>query len=444
MKKFLMFLLSAVMAVSIFGALGGCGGAVKLTVVSPFHTGDGNRTNFVNAYKAYEEASGNTIVDKSAESNEYWKKGVTADFKNNKEPDILFYFTGAGAKEFINDKKVVAISEIRKKYKYYAGNMKDELMPVAPDGRQYAVPVNGFWEGLFVNKKVLADCGLELPGADYTWEQFLADCQIIKDKGYAPVACSLKEVPHYWFEFCTLNNGTLANHLDLPKTVGDAASLKWAKGLEDIKTLYYAGFFPDNTLTAGDAETCRLMLEDKAAFLIDGSWKVGYFQTVQDIADNTSDPKFADTIKGLKLEGMDFSKYSINNYAVAYIPAKGERKAAEIISGFSMGYYITKKAWDNPKKQKACVEFIMTMTTDDVVSAFGTLSSTALKEEKKETPADASELIKSALAMYNGNTGSKGAVQDLVEDDPRAEFFASFASVVSNTMTPADAIKKVY
>lgn len=82
----------------------------------------------------------------------------------------------------------------------------------------------------FVNKKVLADCNIEVPGPDYTWDQFLADCQTIKDKGYTPIAVSLFEVPHYWFEFVLMNNGTMANQLEVPavdadgKLVEDAVS----------------------------------------------------------------------------------------------------------------------------------------------------------------------------------------------------------------------------
>ena len=64
---------------------------------------------------------------------------------------------------------------------------------------------------MFVNKTVLADCGIEVPGPDYSWDQFLADCQTIKDNGYTPIACSLVEVPHYWFEFLVMNNGTVEN-----------------------------------------------------------------------------------------------------------------------------------------------------------------------------------------------------------------------------------------
>ena len=219
--------------------------------------------------------------------------------------------------------------------------------------KNYAVPSSGFWENMFVNTKVLADCGVAVPGPDYTWDQFLKDCQTIKDKGYTPIACSLFEVPHYWFEFCVMNNGTLASQLDIPASADDAVGQKWAAGLNDIKDLYEKGFFPDNTLTATDAETVQLFGDGEAAFLIDGSWKVNYF------VENYPD--------------------SLEDYAISYVPAKGERKASEAIGGISMGYFITKKAWDDPAKRAAAVEFVKHMTSDDVMSNFVTTEVTALK-----------------------------------------------------------------
>ena len=62
----------------------------------------------------------------------------------------------------------------------------------------------------------LERCGVALPGADYSWEQFLADCQTIRSKGLTPIACSLIEMPHYWFEFAVLNRGGVDAHLQLP------------------------------------------------------------------------------------------------------------------------------------------------------------------------------------------------------------------------------------
>lgn len=385
---------------------------VELNVVTSYGGDDGHRKDYETAVKAYEDATGNKILDASATSNEEWKAKVLTDFQTGTEPDVLFFFTNADAEPIIQAGKVVDIATIRAEYPDYADNMRDSMMAVASDGKTYAIPSSGFWENMFVNTKVLADCGIEIPGPDYTWDQFLADCQTIKDKGYTPIACSLFEVPHYWFEFCVMNNGTLANQLDIPADASDAAGQKWCAALNDMKDLYEKGFFPANTLTATDAETVQLFGDGDAAFLIDGSWKVSYF--------------------------MENYPDSLGDYAISYVPAKGERQASEAIGGISMGYFITKKAWDDPAKRAAAVEFVKHMTSDDVMSTFVTTEVTALKNGV--SPSGLNELQQSAADANAYITGVIGAVQDTITSEAKTDLFGNVQSVVTGSMTAEDAV----
>lgn len=388
------------------------GSPVELNVVTSYGGDDGNRKNYENAVKAYEEATGNTILDASATSNEEWKAKVLTDFETGTEPDVLFFFTNADAEPFIQAGKVVDLAAIRAEYPDYASNMRDSMMAVASDGKTYAVPSSGFWENMFVNVKVLKDCGVAIPGPDYTWDQFLTDCQTIKDKGYTPIACSLFEVPHYWFEFCVMNNGTLSNQLDVPADASDAAGQKWCAALNDMKDLYERGYFPANTLTATDAETVQLFGDGEAAFLIDGSWKVNYFN--ENYPDGLSD------------------------YAISYVPAKGERQASEAIGGISMGYFITKKAWDDPAKREAAVKFVEHMTSDEVMSTFVTTEVTALKNGA--SPAGLNELQQSAADANANITGVVGAVQDTITSEAKTDLFGNVQNVVTGAMSPEDAV----
>lgn len=390
----------------------------EITVVTSYGGDDGNRKNYEAAVKSYEAATGNTVLDASATSNEEWKAKVLTDFETGSEPDVLFFFTNADAEPFISAGKVVDIATIRQAYPDYASNMKDSMMAVAADGKNYAVPSSGFWENMFVNTTVLEACGVAVPGPDYTWDQFLADCQTIKDAGYTPIACSLFEVPHYWFEFMIMNNGTCAGQLDLPtldadgKLVMDAVAEKWIAGLNDMKTLYEKGYFPDNTLTASDPETVQLFADDEAAFLIDGSWKVGHF------VDN-----YADTL---------------DHYALGFAPAKGERKATDMIGGISMGYFISQKAWNDPAKQAAAVAFVEHMTSDDVLSTFVTTEVTALKNGA--TPSGLNSLQQSAADANAYVTEVNGAVQDTITSEAKTDLFANVQNVVTGSMTPEEAV----
>ena len=409
MKKSFIIVLSVLMALFAFSSVF----AEEITVVTSYGGDDGNRGNYETAVADYEAATGNKVNDESGTSNEEWKSKIMTDFETGAEPDVLFFFNGVDSNPIVEAGKVVSIDEIRKSYPDYAANMKDSMLGASPvDGVNYSVPVNGYWEGLFVNKKVLAEAGVEVPGADYTWDQFLADCETIKNAGFTPIAVSLQEVPHYWFEYTVYNHGSVASHLDMPAASSDEAGQKWAAGLNDIKTLYDKGYLPANTLTATDAETFQLMADNQAAFAIDGSWKIGWFQS------NAAD---------------------INDFTVTYVPGNGDRKATDIIGGLSMGYYITKTAWDNAEKQKAAVDFVGMMTADDVVSTFGATAVTALKNGTT-APADADALVSAALEMTKGSTGIAPAVQDSLTGEARTDLFANVKNVAAGKMTAEEAI----
>lgn len=392
---------------------------VILNVVTSYGSDDGNRRNFEAAVAAYENSTGNKVNDGSDTSNEEWKAKVLTDFETGSEPDVLFFFTNADAEPFIKAGKVVSLDEIRKAYPSYATNMDSSKLPVASDGKCYAVPVMGYWENLFVNKKVLKACGVSIPGTEYSWEQFLSDCEIIKNKGYTPIACSLTEVSHYWFEYAVLNNGTIDDHLNIPKLdengdlVEDATSKKWIAALEDIKDLYELGYFPENTLTASDAETVAMFGDGKAAFLLDGSWKVGYFY------ENYSD--------------------CLDDFAVCFVPSKGNRKTTEIIAGISAGYFITRKAWDDPLKREAAVEFVSQLTSNEVIKKFVTTEITALKEDL--VPEGLNSLQRSAAKVSNSTTAIVGAVQDTISNEARSSLFANIQNVVTGNMSSYDAVE---
>ena len=392
---------------------------VTLEVVTSYGGDDGSRRVFEAAVAAYEAATGNKVEDGSAVSNEGWKAKVLADFETGSEPDVLFFFTNADADPIINAGRVVSIEDIREVYPDYASNMKQSMLAQAADGKHYAVPAAGSWENLFVNKSVLEACGIPVPGADYTWEQFLADCETIKGRGYIPIACSLVEVPHYLFEFAVMNNGTVENHLEVPtldengNLRDDEVSRKWVAALNDIKELYDLGYFPPNTLTATDEETVSLFGNGKAAFLVDGSWQVGHLGE-----------RFGDKIE---------------NMAVRFVPGKGERKATEGIGGISMGYFITRKAWKNPEKRDAAVRFVEMLTSNEILSTFIRTEVTALIDGA--SPVGLNSLEQSAAETNAQLTRVSLAVQDAISAEAKSTLFTSIQKVVTGQMTPAEAIE---
>ena len=213
-----------------------------------------------------------------------------------------------------------------------------------------------------------------------------------------------------------MNNGTLTGQLDVPTVDADgkldAVGEKWVAALNDLKDLYERGYFPKNTLTASDAKTVAMFGEGEAAFLIDGSWKVGYF------SENHAD--------------------ELDNYSVSFVPAKGERKATEAIGGISMGYFITRKAWDDPAKREAAVKFVEALTSDETLSTFVTTEVTALVNGAK--PAGLNALQQTAADVNAQITGVIGAVQDTITGEAKADLFGNIQKVASGQMTAEEAV----
>ena len=417
MKKKMLLVLAGVTASMAISAAPALAAGVTLNVTTTYAGEDSNAQNYKDSVAAWEEESGNKVEDSSATSDEAFKSRIITDFEAGSEPDVLFFFNGVDSNQFVEQGKVVSVDEIREVYPDYASNMKDDLLGASPvDGVNYSVPVNGYWEGMFVNKEVLEAAGVEVPTAETTWDEFLAACETIKGAGYTPIAASLQEIPHYWFEYAIYNFQSAETHNTVPESVDDEYGKAWVDGLNDIKALYEAGYFPENTLTATDAETFQLFTGDKAAFLIDGSWKIG------GIAEAVND---------------------IENFTVVNVPGKGDRKTTDEIGGLSMGYYITRKTWDDEEKRDAAVSFVSYMTSDEVVSKFAGVSATALKEGAAPDTSEFNALQVDAIAYTASFTGISPAVQDNLSAAAREPIFADMASIVNGDVDAADAVAAV-
>lgn len=418
---------SILLSVSVMLGLTACGGndsksgkskeGTTISVVSCIGAENGNRQTYLDYIEKYEQDTGNEVKESAGVADETWKAQVLADFEAGAEPDILYYFNGVDANPLIEGNKVVSIDEIREEYPEYADNMKDELMGASPyDNKNYSVPATGYWEAMFCNKNVLKEAGVEVPGEDYTWDQFMKDCKKIKEAGYTPVAMSLQQTPHYWFEFLVLNQGGPQLHTELPESVDDAAGQRWQAALNDFKKMYEEELLPENTLTCTDEEAFQLLFNDEAAFAIDGSWKVGTFEDMADPDD----------------------------FAVTFPPSKGDRRTTDYIGGISTAYYITRKAWEDPDKREACVKFVEALTNDEVVGEFARtdFGITALKEPVTP-PEDANGLEVSVLDMNAKVTSFSPAAQDLLTGAQRDNLFSNVKNVANGEMSAEEAIAEM-
>lgn len=391
----------------------------ELNVTTTFAGEESNVQLYQDKVQEWIDATGCVVNDSSATADETFKSRVISDFETGAEPDVLFFFNGNDSNPFVEAGKVVSIEEIRSVYPDYADNMKDSMLEATAspaDGVSYSVPFYGYWEGMFVNKTVCEAAGVEVPGPDTTWEEFMDICQKIKDAGFTPIATSLAKEPHYWFEFAIYNHTSPTTHTVMPASVDDETAKAWIAGLNDIKDLFEKGYLSENTNTAESSEVFQNFIDGKSAFYVDGSWKCG------GIADSTD---------------------AIENFTVTYVPGTGNRKATDIIGGLSSGWYISRKAWEDEGKRAAAVSFISSLITDECVSQFAGVAATALKNGATVDESTLNQVQIESLTMTGNATAVTGAVQDLMTQDQRAPIFDHMPEIVTGEIAVEDAVQQV-
>jgi raffinose/stachyose/melibiose transport system substrate-binding protein len=364
---------------------------VTLRTVSCFAGLDASSSTYTRLLAQWEEQTGNIVQDSSAPSDEAWKTGVLMDFAAGNEPDILFFFARTSDSAYLLD-RVVPIAEINAAYPDL--DIPENPACIETDGKIYAVPVRSFWEGLFCNTDLFDRYGLALPS---TWAELETAISVFRRNGIVPISASLSDVPHYVAEFSILSSGSVEDYLMRPAKDG-AVPQSWVDGMALIRRLYQLGAFPDNVNTTSESYTSQLFREKRSAMQLDGSW-------------------FANS---LPAENMDTT-------VVLPFPANGQGSDA-VIGGVSMGFYLTRRAWDNPAKRDAAVNLLAFLSTGENARTLGGYQFTG-------------ELLKSSYALTEHTL--YGPIQDQMSQEARNEWFRLIPSVATGSVTPTEVWTRV-
>lgn len=355
-----------------------------------------------------EAEKGLIIEDTSSSSNEEWKASINADFAVGNEPDVIHFFTDATADMLVKTGKLVTIEEIREVYPDYAKDTLDTALHAAvnTDGVLRAVPTSGYWEGLFCNKDLFDKYGVELPT---DWDSLVTAIEVFKANGIVPIACSLNNVPHYWIEFLMLYTAGVEEFTQIPETAPES----WAKGLDLIKELRDMGAFPADTDVVDDVNVCRLFMDKKAAMQLSGSWYVA------DIEDT-------------------------ENTVVIAFPGVPEQKVEEntMLAGISVGFYITRKAWEDPEKRDMAVKFVMAHTCQESAQRYWESIGGASQATVEVTPIKDATPFAQSITEYINSATTIVAPTDSRIGDAYKTLVANIVKLSKGLMSSEDAINE--
>lgn len=390
MKKTILLLLT----LAILAGFGASAEGVVLRTVSCFAGEDVAAVTYAELLRDYEEQTGNVVEDVSATSDEGWKSRVLSDFAVGNEPDVLFFFACSGDSAPIL-RRMVPIGEINAAYPELDLPMSDSLRE--SDGVIYAIPARPYYEGLFVNVDLFEQYGLPLPD---TWAHLEEAVAGFAAAGIVPIAVSFSDIPHYLAECAVLACATPGEYAARPLD-GRSVPQSWRDGMALIRRLYELGAFPADALNTSEAITSQLFRDKKAAMQFDGSW-------------------FANTIPA---ENMDSTR-------VLPVPAF-EGEGGAVIGGVSMGFYLTRRAWDDPRQRDAAVQLLAWLTAPDNLARLN------MEQTEGALKASADALLASADPLL-------GPIQDDMNKDAREMWLLNCVpAVAEGRLSPEDCWQRV-
>lgn len=236
----------------------------------------------------------------------------------------------------------MSIEDIRKEYPNFAKNISNSVMD------PYAVPLKGFVEGVFVNTELFTgDLATYLQKEVWSWEDYKDIAQKLIAKDIIPFAFGATDVPHYWIEHTVL--GTLGpSAFSNIKDSLDKNESGWVKALMQINNFAELGWF-GTTKGNQEHQAAETAFKDgKAAMILDGSWFAGGFNETT-------------KVKASKMIMMPFPAIPVSD---------GGKNEVYMQSGFTSGFYISKKAWEDKAKRELVVKLVESMTSTEAIKEF--------------------------------------------------------------------------
>ncbi len=187
-------------------------------------------------------------------------------------PDLANWYAGNRMAPFVKSGQFADISDVWAEHGL-AETLGSALPSMTIDGKQWGIPYTYYQWGIYFNKDIYADAGVEVPE---TFDEFVANCAKIEAIG---VDCVTTGTQNLWpaagiFDYLNLRTNGYEFHMDLasgkvPWTDDRvrATFAEWAKLVEP-------GYFTDNHAALAWQDAAALLVQGKAANYVMGNFVV--------------------------------------------------------------------------------------------------------------------------------------------------------------------------
>ncbi|MFC0211988.1 extracellular solute-binding protein [Paenibacillus chartarius] len=342
------------------------------------------------------------------------KEKLRAEMAAGNPPHIFDLFGGADTALYAKNGKLLELTDILTEL-----GLKDKFINLSEfsvDGKVYGLPIGGFQEGFFYNKKVFDTLAIKPPK---TWSELEAVAKQVKDAGKTPFAMASKQA---WVPLMTAN--TLWSRYAGPDITSGFAkgTAKWnspemAAAFGKYQEWVKKGYFPKGELGFEYAEQRNQLITGQAAMMYDGSWASSVFK----------DPKQAGDMVG----------------QVGYFPmppvdgGKGDQTAVN--AGFSNGYGFSANLKDNELK---AVKAFIAAQYNEKMQLRGVIEDNVLPSMKIK-PDGVDPLLKEIIDAGNNAKSTFPAFDALVQPDVNSALSDGIQQLISGVYDAQKMLDKV-
>src|SRR5699024_4042146 len=293
------------------------------------------------------------------------------------------------------------------------------------DGELYGIPISTDVRGLWYNKNILENAGIEMPWEPETWDDVLSPAEAIKDD---------VEVPFWINSGKAIGEGTTMQTF-LPLLYGTGSELydeeddKWIVESEGfLDTLKFIEHVYSNDLgaslswattgQAGAKVSTELMPEEEVGIALDGNWLPGNWEE----DGNAPWPEWEDAIDLAPLptkDGQEPGYSTVSGGWALSVPSNADHKdlAVEFIKLATTKDNLRYGTQLTPREDIAELDEYNQLTYQDKMTSF--LEFTNYRPTYDEYPEISSNIQDAAEAVTTGNMTPEEAMEQFKEDVER-------------------------
>ena len=357
--------------------------------------------------EAFNEANEDVKVTASFYDTDGIKDACKVAASSDSLPDMWFNWGGSLGQFYVDNGKTYDLTAYAEENGWNDTFSPGALNLCTLSGQLCGYPTSYNVLGVYYNKTIFEECGIEVPT---TFEEFEAACAALKEAGYVPMAAAGLNGWHVmrWVELLVEHYAGAELHDKMNSFEESWDNEAVVQALNKYKEWVDAGYFPDGFLTADPNDTIMSFGSGECAMDIQGQWYDG--QLIQNELD-------------------------VNNYGYFPFPSGDTNR----MSAFAEMTQFNKNLTD--EELDACIRFTDFYYSDENVAEYGEYYNLPLPKTGATAPEDQ---INVDSMIETSNTNGTFTITDQAFPTEVADvLFNAQDAIANDQMTAEDAAANI-